>query len=390
MTTGFSEVVVLGGGVIGLSIARELARRGLKTTLIDRGRIDAEPAGGAATLASLGVLTAPTSGRSPFQRLQSWGHRTYPELARELLAETGIDIGYRVRGSLHLKPELPHAATRTKVERLYREAGLEARWVGGADLEAFAPGLLGRAGSCFPAALHISSEAVVHPPSLARALRASCERLGVKLLELAGEARLSGGSEEHIELAGGGRVSGGGIVLAAGSWSRLASLTNGFAGIPVRPVRGQAIEVSFEWPDCPNLRYDHPVLRREYHIVSKGNGLAWIGSTVEDAGFDCQVTPAGVTELVTAARQVLPGLREEDVLRSWAGLRPQALRPGGPFLGRLPGARNVWVASGHYRSGILTGPVSAKLLVRQMLGEDLDARESGLDEQALLAFRVER
>lgn len=390
MAVGIQEFVILGGGVVGLSVARELARRGLRTTVVDRGNMATEAASGTATWASLGVLSAPTSGRSPFKRLQAWGHRTYPDLAAALLAETGVDIGYKVRGSLHLKADLPRLSTRKRSERLYLDAGLEARWLDSAELKSFVPGLFDQDSACFRAAFYIASEAIVHPPNLARALRSSCERLGVRVLEQVGEARLAGREEAWIDLEGGERLTATSIVVAAGSWSRLASMHNGFAGIPVRPVRGQAIEVKVEHPPCPNFRYEHPVLRREYHIVSKDHGLAWIGSTVEDVGFDHRVTQDGIDELLTAARQVLPGLGATDVVRSWAGLRPQALRPGGPFLGRLPGSSNVWVASGHYRSGILTGPVSASLLVQEILGERIDTAVSGFDAQALQAFRVER
>ncbi len=382
------EFVVLGGGVMGLSVARELAQRGVKVTLIEKGSISADTQG-AATWASLGVLGASTGGRSPWKRLQSYGYRTYPALAVGLLAETGMDIGYSVRGSLHLKSELPRVGTQVRAERLYREAGLEAKWLASKELSELVPGLFDREDSSFRAAFYIASEAIVHPPSLARALKASCERRGVRLRERSGEARLAGTDDAFVEVAG-ERIGGVGVVLCAGCWSRLASNSMGYSGVPIRAVRGQAIEVPMDRPSCPNLRFESPSLRREYQIVSKGNGLAWVGSTVEDAGFDPCVTSAGLRELIEAARRVLPDLREKDIVRSWAGLRPQALRPGGPFLGRVPGWKNVWVASGHYRSGILTGPASARLLVQDILGEEILEEETGFDREALAAFRVER
>ena len=374
--------------MLGLSVARELAQRQVKVTLIEKGPISAD-AHGPATWASLGVLSAPTSGRSPFQRLQAYGHRSYPALANELLGETGIDIGYSVRGSLHLKEALPAAAARSKTEKLYRDAGLEAKWLDASELRAMEPGLFGREAAHFQAGFHIASEAIVHPPDLARALKASCELRGVKLRENSGEASLTG-NEDGVVALGRERIVGAGNVLTTGSWSRLASMSSRFSGIPVRPVRGQAIAIPFDHPSCANLRFESPVLRREYHIIAKGGGTAWVGSTVEDAGFEPAITQAGLAELIEAARLVLPELGKKDILRAWAGLRPQALRPGGPFLGKVPGWRNVWVASGHYRSGILTGPVSAKLLAKEILGEEISEAESGLDRQAMQAFRVER
>jgi glycine oxidase len=160
------------------------------------------------------------------------------------------------------------------------------------------------------------------------------------------------------------------VVLTAGAWSSTLIEDRSGHDLSVRPVRGQAIEVRSAWSAGPNLRFEVPGAETEYHAIAKGAGRAWVGSTVEDVGFDARVTETGIQELLRAARTVLPGLRESDVLESRVGLRPQARRPGGPFLGPLPGFKNVWVACGHYRSGIHTGPISASLLVREMLGEE--------------------
>jgi glycine oxidase len=157
--------------------------------------------------------------------------------------------------------------------------------------------------------------------------------------------------------------------------------------VPVRPILGQALEVRSPWSEGPSLRFPSERLGRDYHVVARGGGAAWIGSTVEDAGFEARVTDAGIAELLEAATEVLsrpPG--KGDVVRAWAGLRPKAMRPGGPFLGRIPGAENAWVAAGHYRSGMLLGPLSARLLVHAIHGDQEALRREGFDPESLQAF----
>jgi len=380
------DFVVVGGGVVGLSVSRELALRGIDVTLLERDVVEGN-AMGAATQASLGVLSAPTTGKSPFQRLRVLGHQAYPALARALHEETGTDIGYHVPGSLHLKTAPPRATARGKIERRYQVPGIEVRWVDEDELRELLPGPVRDAEPMFHGALYLSGEAIVHPPDLARALRLACERAGVRIRERVGEVRLRSREEAVVELESGETIAGLTVVLTAGAWSSSLIEDRSDHDLAVRPVRGQAIEVRSSWSAGPNLRFGVPGAETEYHIIAKGGGRAWVGSTVEDVGFDARVTETGVEELLRAARTVFPGLQASDLMESRVGLRPQALRPGGPFLGPLPGYKDVWVACGHYRSGIHTGPISASLLVREMLGEEtpLDLGPFGVGSSTLRA-----
>jgi len=384
---------VLGSGVVGLSVARELARRSIPTTVIERERPVDGTLPAAATGASLGVLSSPRDGRSALRRLLALGERTYPDLARRLAEESGVDLRLQDRGSLRLVAEMPAEAERSKQLKPFLGAGGEASWIGESELRRLAPVLFTGGAPVFRAALHVRREAIVDPRVLWKALRGACERFGAVFLEGAGEARLESASrgspsgELEIVLPSGERLGSGGIVVAAGCWSAIAARV---APVPVAPVRGQAIEVRFHWDACPNLRFDAPSFRREYHVTHRGQGLAWIGSTVEDGGFDAEPTPSGLAELLDAGRLAIPDLAVSDVVRHWAGLRPRAMRPGGPLLGPLPGSSNVWVACGHYRSGILTGPASAGLLVRRILGEPPLEDAADLEREAVQAFRVDR
>jgi glycine oxidase len=153
----------------------------------------------------------------------------------------------------------------------------------------------------------------------------------------------------------------------------------------VEPVRGQALEVELELGSSPVLHFQVPGSDRPYYILPKGPERAWVGSTVERVGFDAGTSPSGVAELEGAVRELLPA-RELRVVRAWSGLRPRARRRGGPFLGPLPGREDVWVACGHYRSGIVLGPLSARLLAKQLLRRPVTRSEDGFDAAELRAF----
>ena len=379
-------VVVLGGGILGLSVARELKLLGAqKVTVLERDAVGSV-ARGAATCASLGVLSIPTSLKTPLNRLQALGHRAYRDLAGALRGETGMDVGYRVQGALRLEAELPRESTRVKLERSYREAGVSCRWLVGNELRDMAPSISER----FRAALYLPEEAIVHPPLLVKGLQASCEKHGVEVRERTGDVRIRGVEGPRVELEGGEVFTGRTIVLAAGAWST-AVLSEEFPiRPPVEPVLGQAMEVRLPFSEGPNLHFLPQGLDKEYHLVPKGDGIAWVGATVEEAGFDARVTREGLGRLLLAAKEVLPNIEEGDVVRAWAGLRPRAQRRGGPFLGRLPGARDVWVAAGHYRGGILIGPITTKLLAAEIVGDEGAIRAAGFDGESWAAFRVDR
>jgi glycine oxidase len=345
-----ARVTVIGGGVVGLSAARELAGRGVRVAVVDVRRI-----GHGASARSVGVLSAPTRAKSAFARLCRQGYESYPELALALREETGVEIGYRECGCVHLLGRPPANVDRRAAR--WRDAGVGVELLGRDGIESAIPGFGGR----FAAALELDREALVEPERLIQALRASCASRGVELRE---EATLP----PIRELEGGER---GAVVLAAGCWSGLLALELGGPPLRVEPARGQALEIDHPAPRRI-VHFDASFNGKGYFLVPRGEDRVWVGSTVEDAGFDESTTAAGREELLAAAREVLPGLAGEDIVRHWAGLRPKALRRGGPFLCRWPGPGNLWVACGHYRSGILTAPATARLLADAMIkGEPL-------------------
>ena len=222
--------------------------------------------------------------------------------------------------------------------------------------------------------LELDREAVIDPPSLLAALEASCRKRGVKIIEEAGRLELRERDGRVLlprdlapQMETGTRV-----LVAAGSWTPAAVEPLGPGRVPVAPVRGQAIELDQPPPACV-VHFCLAGSGAAYYLVPKPEGRTWVGSTVEEVGYDDSSTPHGRAELLVAARSVLPDLREEAVRRQWAGLRPKALRRGGPFIGRWPGVEDLWIAAGNYRSGILQGPATARILCEAMEeGRDID------------------
>jgi len=210
----------------------------------------------------------------------------------------------------------------------------------------------------------LDRESTVSPCRLVEALVASCRARGVAIVENTSVAVGVGRSghavvhaESGDELAADTRA----IVVAGGAWSNRVTENVPGAAIDVRPIRGQVLVARHEAP-ARVVHFRPPGADRDFYLVPQGREL-WIGSTVEDVGFDERATDEGRCEVLAAARHALPDLQVEDVVEQHVGLRPKAMRLGGPFLGRWPGIDNLWVAAGHFKSGILQSPASARMLV---------------------------
>ncbi len=376
-----SPFVVVGGGVVGLSLARELAGRGARVTLLERHAVG-ETGKGAASAASLGLLVPPNYRESPFGRLLRFACRQYGAFCREIEAETGIDPGYRVPGGLHLRRLPAREKTRERALRSYEKAGFEARWLDRETIDAKVRGVA----DAYSSALHLPGEALVHPPHLLAALRESCRRRGVEIETTVGDVRLELAGPVRVKKGSGAPLEGVTVVVAAGAWTTAVLGAEAAVSVPLEPVRGQALEVALDLGESPILHFDAGGRDRSYSVLPKGEGRAWVGSTVENVGFDVATSAAGVEELRGALGELFPGREATELVTAWSGMRPRAGRRGGPFLGPLPGRNDVWVACGHYKNGIVAGPLSARLVVRQLLEEPITRARDGFDPEDLRAF----
>ena len=347
--TGGPSVLVIGGGIIGCAAALELAKRGCRVTLLERGAPGGEASSAAAgLLAPMGDSAEP----SPFNRLAIESWRLYPDVVAELREVTGVDVEYVTAGTLYPLSTLADVedARARCAWPLAAEFGVEV--VEGAALAALEPAL---ARDVTVARLvrgdhWVNNQRLVTAYALAAAARGVTVRTGVEVSRILVEH-----GRAHGVIADGERLSADAVLLAAGAWSGALAAELG-AGLPVGPVRGQMLAVS----NVPVL-VSHAMHGDEIYLVPRPSGELLIGATVEHVGFERALTPDGLGGLIAQAVALVPGIGRRAITRSWLGFRPAA--PDGlPVLGPWPEVAGLFVATGHYRNGILLAPVTASVL----------------------------
>lgn len=347
-----ADVLIVGGGVIGCAIAYELARAGASALVLERGEV-----GGQASGAAAGILAPPAEAvpTGAFRDLCLASLALYPDLVRALREETGIDVQYTGAGILLVAEGEAWSAALRGLVRAQGETGWRLEWVEGETLRRLEPALSPRV----LGAAYSPSEHHVNPGLLTQALaQAACRRgAGVRpgtpvLGFLRRGDRLLGVRTPA------GRLEAGAIVLAAGSWTGELARRLGF-DLPTRPMRGQMMAYR-------SGAVRHIIWGDEGYLVPKAGGFLFAGATVEDVGFRPRTTRRGLAWLRRMATAMVPALRYAEVASAWAGLRPGS-PDGRPILGRLPGLENVFVASGHFRNGILLAPISGRLMAQLIL-----------------------
>ena len=329
-----ADVIIVGGGVIGLTTAYYCARAGLRVTLVEAGSL-----GRQASWAGAGILPPASlpAAQTPLDVLRAQSMAEYPWLSAELRNETGLDNGYRLCGGIEL-PERPSDtvpteewhATGTRYEILHGPA-LHRRlgdWHLPRGTGAFLPEM-----------------AQVRNPWHLRALAEACRRRGVDLRSNWPVRRLlSDGVESEAGVLHAGR-----IVVTSGAW------TAHLLPLKIRPVRGQMLLLRIAPGERPILTCG------KRYLVPRGDGRLLVGSTEEEVGFDPSTTAEALEELRRFAVSVCPSLADAPIEGSWAGLRP-ASADGLPYLGAVPGQRRWYVAAGHFRAGLQLSPGTAKHL----------------------------
>ncbi|PRH80940.1 glycine oxidase ThiO [Streptomyces solincola] len=362
-----ADVLVVGGGIIGLVTAWRAAQRGLAVAVADP-----EPGGGAARVAA-GMLAAVTElhyGEERLLELSLASARRYPQFVAELEEASGREVGHRACGTLAVALDADDRAELRELHALHRRTGLDSEWLTGRECRRLepmlAPGVRG--------GLRVGDDHQVDPRRLGAALVAACERAGVVFhRSLAERLTVVRDRAAGAVLADGTAVAAGQVVLAAGSLSgRLGGVPPEVLP-PVRPVKGQVVRLAVPPAYAPFLSRNLRAVVRGCHLylVPRESGELVIGATSEEQGWDTTVTAGGVYELLRDAHELLPGITELPLVETGAGLRPGS-PDNAPLLGptALPG---LHTATGHYRNGVLltpvTGEVMAELLVTGELPE---------------------
>jgi len=384
------DVLIIGGGVIGLSLAWELSKRGCSVRVVDQ----SEP-GREASWAGAGILPAAKrhGWQHAYEQLRGLASELHSQWASELKASTGIDTGYRRCGGLHLARTAGEAAALRAWAGMMREEEVEARQVTANDVAEIEPGLIGgevKTGRVLSTeysvlsekrkrvseAVFVPDEAQLRNPRHLQALQAACLKSGVEITPHAAVRDVLIGEEE----IGGLQTSSGGMharqyCFAAGAWTG-ALLQRLGIGVGIMPIRGQIVLFRCKRPSIGRV-----INEGSRYLVPREDGYVLVGSTEEEVGFDKRTTDEAIADLVDFARGLVPALREAAIERTWAGLRPGSF-DGLPYLGRLPGLKNAFVASGHFRSGLFLSTATAVVMSQLMRGEQ--------PEIDLLPFRVGR
>jgi glycine oxidase len=341
------DVAIVGGGIIGSSIAFELARKKVRVLLLDR-----QQPGREASWAAAGLLSpAPdTPDFVPVVPLAKESFALYPQFIAAVEEASGKPTGFRRDGSLYLYfgPHAEDQRDRTVMEHLRLGLASETLHLDGARR------IEPKIGPSVRAAAWLPYENSVEPRLLTEAVLAAAKRRGARILPgVTVTSVLREGSRCTGVVAGGEKIETKHVIVAAGSFSAEIDGIERYA--PTRPVRGQMVALH---PSNCILRC---ALRAESgYLVPRNDGRIIAGSTLENAGFDKSITPAGLQKILAAAVEIMPALAEAPIVETWAGLRPDT--PDHlPVIGPTD-VEGLLIATGHYRNGILLAPVTARLL----------------------------
>ena len=344
------DVVVIGGGVIGTSIAWRLSATGSSVALIDDSSRD--PAAGVAA-GMLAPVTEAEYGEESLLRLTLASSEMYPAFAAELSDVTGHDIGYRQCGTVMAARDLDDNTALEEVFRFQTKLGLAVTRLSGSETRRLEPAL----GPRTRGGILIEDDHQVDPPALLVALTEACKRCDVAMHEGRVEAVVwNGDRASGVTVGTGDTIAGGTVVIAAGAWSSAIEGVPSGALPAIRPVKGQLIQL--------RSRDGAPLATRnirglDVYFVPRADGRVVVGGTVEEQGFDTTITAGAVRTLLRDAYELAPGIAEFELVDVAAGVRPTTL-DNAPVLG--PVADGLVVASGHYRNGVLLAPLTASVI----------------------------
>lgn len=371
-STAKPSVAIIGGGLCGLGIGWRLAAAGCAVDLFERDTVGRSASWAAAGMLAANVEAEP--GEDMLLSLDLDSQRRWPAFATELAAVTGVDLGYRDEGTIVVAIDRDDAEALRFTYEFQKGLGLDIEWMTGGQARRLEPHLA----PGIPAAVRCGLDHQVDNRQLVVALEKACRAAGVAIHENTPVTAvdISGGRVSGVQTTVGARRADV-VLMAAGAWSYDIDGLPPMARPPVRPLKGQMLGLRMD-PRAPIV--DHVVWGPGIYIVPRKNGRLILGATVEDKGFDLDMTAGGVFRLLESAWEALPQIEELPLDEMWVGFRPTS-RDDAPILGPTP-VDGLIMATGHHRNGILLAPVTIDAVSDFIL--------NGVIEPAIAPFGIER
>ncbi len=365
-----TDVIIVGGGVIGCAIAYFLRKRGIHVAVLERGEVGAEASSAAAgLLAPLGSLSGPGSYADLL--LASW--KMFPTLIPELEKASGVHMEYEQTGALRVVRDAKHTGNLRKRMKAWEPLGLQMQWLTGDEAREREPLL----DLDVTAAIYAPEEAQTKAPAVVRAFARAAARLGAKFYgkcEVTG-LKCDGAVVTGVHISTGETIACNHLVIATGAWSaRCGEWLH--VTVPVSPQKGQIL----------TLRQPEHLLRsmifgEAIYLAPKQDNTIVVGATKEEGNFDTHITAGGIAWLLNSAIHLVPVLEHCAIDQIWSGLRPRS-PDGQPILGRAPGWENVTLAVGHSSTGILLSPITGTCIAEVVA--------TGNENELIKAFGVGR
>ena len=365
-----TDVVIVGGGVIGCAIAYYLRKLSATVAVLERGDIGAEASSAAAgLLAPLGSLSGP----GPYADLMLASWNMFPLLVPELERTSGVHIEYEQTGTLRVGRNAKNSGNLRKRMHAWEPLGLHMQWLTGDEARQHEPLLA----PDVTAAIYAPQEAQTKAPAVVRAFARAAARLGAKFYS---NREVTGLQREGTKVTGvttnqGETIACRNLVIATGAWSaRCGEWLN--VTLPVSPQKGQIL--TLRQPERP-LR--SIIFGEAIYLAPKQDNTIVVGATKEDGNFDTQITAGGIAWLLNSAIHLVPALEHRAIEQIWSGLRPKS-PDSQPILGRAPNWDNVTLAVGHSSTGILLSPITGKCIAELVA--------TGKEDELIKEFGVER
>ncbi|WP_280771325.1 glycine oxidase ThiO [Salipaludibacillus daqingensis] len=365
------HILILGGGVIGLSTAFSLSRRGYNVTILEKNSCGGQASGAAAGM--LAPFSEISEDPDPFFKFCLDSLRMFREWQDEIKKISKSDFEYTESGSIHAVYHESDILSLESRIAWQKNFGSEAEIIDGDRLKSLEPNISDEV----VAAIYSKEESHVFAPDYVKALKVACEKNGVTIYENLEDVHIKSWQQELVvQTTHGQSFTADRLVICSGAWTQqLESIFN--IKIPVFPIRGQICAYELD-----NEKVNHIVTTSQGYLVPKSNGTLVNGASEDIAGFSTNVTEKGISRLIHWNKHILPFLKTKQPYHTWAGLRP-ATQDGFPLLGSLEESPHIIFATGHYRNGILLSPRTGEAVADLISGTPLDLYTKG-------AFHPER